>query len=445
MRREWWIVVGVLGIVWGETLYGEEAVSPAQPPWSINRWARCDDARPGFGDATKDVASAKYLHIELTVPPTASDANLHQFKIVDARGQVVAEVYGFHARRSIVVFEGDWSRPEGLYLAGFGHREPLITGRPARQAIEPAREHRAVAKPEPPVVSSRRPSQPAPPPRGQGSAPVTEETFEQELLVTHLSRMNIQGMDFSGEIQYRVRSVLNVEKREADGTMMVVQRVEQAESIKADPLTQSILRDLLGKLVGATFRISVGPDGRVTAFEGAVPRMHAAAGNGLLGPQGIQMVSIIDPDGWREIAELSFFRPQATSEGKPHWERPINHSWGPLGTWSGKVVYTPIESEGNVLQFSYRLFLTHGPPRQDGGRLPFRVIRAEFQHQQAGGVIAFDAAKGRVVRAREEFPVKGRLTVGVVGQEFPVGLDETQRFVIHLRERKPAVEPRRDE
>lgn len=440
MLRVRWIVAGMLGLAVGGRLLAAEAPSPPQAPWSIKKWVRCDDARPGSSDTTRDAAASKYLQIELALSPTLGPPSLHQFKIVDARGQVIAEVYGFHATRSTVVFEGDWSRLEGLYLSGAGHREPLIPDAQARQTAPPALQRQPPAKAAPPVVHARHPAHDSTAVPVESPSPPAAEELEQEVLVTHLSRMNVQGIDFKSELQYRVRSALGIEKKDADGSMSVVQRVKQAEAIKADPLTQGILRVLLGKLVGATFRISVAPDGRVTAFEGTTLRLHAAAGNHGLGDQGLQMVSIIDPDGWREIAELTFFRPQLPSEGRHAWERPFAHSWGPLGSWKGKVIYTQIEPQDALLQFSYNFRLAHHPPSQRDKGLPFRVVRADFQHQKAGGTIVFDPLKGRVVQAREEFPVKGQLTVELLGQEMPLALDETQEFHVRILDRSPAVE-----
>jgi len=156
------------------------------------------------------------------------------------------------------------------------------------------------------------------------------------------------------------------------------------------------------------------------------------------------MVSIIDPDGWREIAELTFFRPQLPSEGRQTWEHPFAHSWGPLGSWSGKVVYSQLEPRDGLLRFSYAFALTHQPPKAGGSSLPFQIVRTDFQHQKAGGAIAFDASRGRVVEVNEEFPVRGRLTVELLGQEVPVGLEETQHFRIRVLDRKPAVERPRE-
>lgn len=433
MRRSLLIRIGVLVAAGAWGVQAGEAPSAGAGPWSIKKIVRCEDAQPGAGDKTADAASSKYLHVEIATPAARGDLKLHQFTVVDGHGKVVAEVYGFHKGRSTLVFDGDWSRMEGLYLEGAGHREPLIPSPPARQTIEPQPNRPpSPTGPEPAVVIPRRPSRPAMSAKLEGVEPVADGKLYQEVQVSQNSRMNIQGMDFASDLQYRVLSGLTIEKRNADGSMSVVQKVEEAEVIKADPLTQSVIRDLLGKLVGATFQISVGPDGRVAAFKGATGGVHAAAGGNPLAGQSFQMASIIDPDGWREIAELTFFRPPPTSEGGQTWDRPMTHSWGPLGSWSGKVIFARTEPEDTLERFSYTFKLVHQAPKPGSDGLPFQIVRADFKHQQAGGTIVFNSAKGRVVQADERFPVKGNLTIGLLGQESPLDLDETQAFRIRI-------------
>jgi hypothetical protein len=241
-------------------------------------------------------------------------------------------------------------------------------------------------------------------------------------------------------LQYRVLSSLAIRRAGADGTLSVAQRVEQAEVVKADPLTQSIVGELLGKLVGTTFEMVVQPDGRVTDFRGAKGRIRAAADSNPLSGQSFLMASIIDPDGWREIAELTFFRPPTPSEDSQAWQRTITHSWGPLGSWSGKVAYARAGQEGATDRFRYTYKLAYQAPKSGASELPFQIARADFRHREAGGTIAFDSAKGRVTRAEEHFSVQGNLTIGLLGQETPVGLDETQDFRIRILPQRPAGE-----
>jgi hypothetical protein len=279
-----------------------------------------------------------------------------------------------------------------------------------------------------------RQSKPTRVPAAEERLPENKKLY-QEVLVTQRSRVNVQGLDFEGDLQYRVLSSLAVDKRNPDGSLAVTQKVEQAELTKADPLTQTIVGELLGKLVGSTFRFSVSPDSRVVDFQGDKGRIRATAGNNPLGDQSLLMASIIDPDGWREIAELTFFRPPMPSEGGRKWDRAITHSWGPLGSWTGKVAYARTGQEGPLERIGYTFKLNYQAPKAGAGGLPFQISRADFKHQEAGGTIAFDRAKGRVVQAEEHFPVKGSLTIGLLGQDTPVDLNETQDFRVRIFER----------
>lgn len=401
-------------------------------PWRIEKITKSDRAEPGGDGKPREGAPLKYLQINLVPRPATGDLKLYQFRIVDREGKTVAEIYGFHKDRGLVVFEGDWSRLDGLYLDGAGHREPLVPARPAAsgkiEGVEPP------APPEPKrnqttvhAKSGRRPALPSPP---------AEEKLYQELVVTQRSRYRIQGMDFAADLQYRVLSSLSVDRRRPDGSLSVTQKVQRAELTRGDALTQAIISELLGKLVGSTFRIAVDGAGRVVGLEGAKGRIRAAAGADPLGGQSLLMASIIDPDGWKEIAQLTFFRPPARSAGET-WDRAVTHSWGPLGSWSGRAVYARRGREGTLDHFDYALKLGYQPPKAGAGGLPFQVLRSDFRHEEAGGTIEFDPAKGRVVRARERFPVKGNLTIGLLGQETPVELDESQDFRVRILDEKP--------
>ena len=265
----------------------------------------------------------------------------------------------------------------------------------------------------------------------------SHQLYQASLARIHQAKAFSQPrLDFDSDLQYRVVSSLSVDRRSPDGSLSVTQQVERAELTRGDALTQAIIGELLGKLVGSTFRIELDAEGRVVAMEGAKGRIRAAAGNDPLGGQSLLMASIIDPDGWKEIAQLTFFRPQARSAGEK-WDRPVTHSWGPLGSWSGRAAYAHQGREGTLDRFDYALKLGYQPPKGGAGGLPFQIVRSDFRHEEAGGTIEFDAAKGRVVRAKERFPVKGNLTIGLLGQETPVELDESQHFLVRILDEKP--------
>ena len=54
--------------------------------------------------------------------------NRDKFRIVDANGNEVdgSENWGYNDDKKLLIFEGHWGSLVGLYLDGFGHREPLF-------------------------------------------------------------------------------------------------------------------------------------------------------------------------------------------------------------------------------------------------------------------------------------------------------------------------------
>ena len=154
----------------------------------------------------------------------------------------------------------------------------------------------------------------------------------------------------------------------------------------------------------------------------------------LTGEVAFLLQSTLDLDGWKELAQLTFFRP---ADGGTRWARPMAHSWGPLGAWVGRILYARNGKAGGMDRYDYKLDLGYVPPRGGGGGLPFEIGRSEFRLQAAGGSIAFDPARGRVGAAEEQFRVRGQLAASALGVTTMIELDETQLFRLRILDRKP--------
>ena len=100
-----------------------EPAAEESVPWRIEKITKSDRTEH---DTPREDGLLHYLHIRLASRPAKADLKLNQFRIVDRQGKTVGEIYGFQKDRGLVVFEGDWSRLDGLYLDGAGHREPLV-------------------------------------------------------------------------------------------------------------------------------------------------------------------------------------------------------------------------------------------------------------------------------------------------------------------------------
>jgi len=487
MKKGLPLVVGVLQLLAVAAGWSEEPGASDSVPWQVHKVSKSDDARPKVKAKAPGDRPPKYLHVQLAFSPEIRDRKLHRFRIIGQRGKTVGELYGFYKKQSLLVFKGNWSSLQGLYLEGLGNREPLFDRQPAAPALEKethspspasgAKPPRGLMPELPPAASAERvrameaqARQPQVVDRKRAELGLTEriprqakpdvreaeaypggpvllgwklserQTLYQEVLVTQKSNYRIQGLDMRANVQYRVLSRFTVEKSNPDGTLVVQQKVEAARLLQADPLVRAVFGDLLQKLIGTAFKITLSPQMEIISFEGQQERIRAVAGGNPLDGQSLLLASLVDQDGWKELDQLSLFQPSKPLQVGQEWERELTHSWGPLGGWKGQVDYAYLGKQDGFHRISYTLKLDYLPPQGNGRDLPFQIANAAFKHQEAGGMIYFDSDKGRVSRAEERFHVKGTMTIELLGQNTPVELEEDQTFHIRIFAQKPLQE-----
>ena len=258
----------------------------------------------------------------------------------------------------------------------------------------------------------------------------------QEVVVAQKSVCRVQGLDSHFDLRYGVLSSLNI-KEHSDGGLDVEQKIEAAKLLQADDAIQALFSSLLQKLTGTTFTIVFGPGRELTRFDGVKDRLQAG-GAPVIG-QTILLASLIDRDGWKELARYSFFQPHKPLRPRVRWDQSVMHSWGFLGSWTGQVSFGYAGQQGDLQRFPYAFNLTYVPPKPEARDLLFPVSKASFKHGKDGGTIYFDPGKQRVSRVEERFHVKGQMTIEVLGQSLPVDLDEEQSFQVRLLEQDPRL------
>lgn len=263
--------------------------------------------------------------------------------------------------------------------------------------------------------------------------------FFQELTVTHRPIFKVNGLPVPSFLNYRVVSRFTVKRRDAADTWTVEQKIESAQLLNADDLSKSTVEGAIGKLPGTVFQLRLNRKMEVTAFEGAANAWNFA-GAGL----GIQTASLIDRDGWRELAQATFFQfDQAPTPGL-RWSKPMAHHWGSLGAWNGQIHYvdlgrepaTPATAEASLHKVGYALQLAYQAPK--AGAIGLMTIQnAQFNPPQGSGFLLFDSRRGRVIAAEERFRVQGVLTANILGQATRIEIDEDQHFAIRIHDKHP--------
>ena len=259
----------------------------------------------------------------------------------------------------------------------------------------------------------------------------------QELFVTQKSTCQVQGMEIATGLKYLVLSSFTVEAVASNGTVTIRQTIEGTRLLEADAMARSVIGNLLQKLSGETFRLTLNPQMQIVDLDADEDAFPIAAGGNPMAGQPLMMASLIDRDGWRELNQLTFFQPTRTLKANDRWQQPLTHSWGPLGSWNGQADYRYDGEDDGLNRVVYSLKLTHQPPdAQAAAALPFRPTDATFQTEKAGGMILFDRHRGRVERAAETFHVRGTMALELFGQKASIGVVEQQDFQMRIYENR---------
>ena len=287
----------------------------------------------------------------------------------------------------------------------------------------------------PPVVSTPTPEPPAPPTQTEPTNKA--QTLYQEIDVQRQPKFSILGTETAQDLHYQMLSELRVGAADDKGLRKIEQYVRDTKLLKADELSQGMFEQSLKDLIGWQFTFQVNRRGDITLWKGGPPAGRKAAQVERGAEAGFMVTSVMDEDGWKEMAQLSFFVPEEQTSGSQTWVRKMTHDFGPLGSWAGETHYTPKEGQGSALQIDYVHKMTYAPPARGIGGLPFAVTDAKFTPEIAAGTFHYDKQAGRVIQVQERFLVKGNLAIDLLGQVAMVEMEEDQLITVRMLERNP--------
>ena len=267
-----------------------------------------------------------------------------------------------------------------------------------------------------------------------------DEVF-QLVTVSKKPTFKVQGLPFESKIRYKLLSRLTMRVSPFDNSLTIKQKVETTKLEEADELSEALLAKMLKDLTGKTITIRIDSQGDVTRIEG-VPEPQAAAIGNNLDVRGVVLSSLIDRDGWKELAKATLFTPPEPLTKDAAWEEPVSHGWGPLGGWQGRSAYKSAEESEGLQTFSYVLHLRYQPPDRQDHTLPFKIADPMFRTKKAQGTLKFDLHKGRLSSMEETFHVAGQMTIQIAGQNLPLVLEEEQQFQLELFDKKPPPDQR---
>jgi hypothetical protein len=312
---------------------------------------------------------------------------------------------------------------------------PAAAAPPAATSPAPAAAPIVTPIPDPPAQpTTSTPAPPAPQPV-QTSKP---QTLYQEIDIRRAPQFSILGAVTAQDLHYQLLSEVRVGVADDQGLRKIEQYVRDTKLLKADELSQGLFEGSLRDLIGWQFTFQVNRRGDISDWKGGPPAGRKAAKIERGAELSFLVTSVMDEDGWKEMAQLSFFVPEEQTAGSQTWVRKMTHDFGPLGSWAGETHYTPREAQASSpLQIDYVHKMTYSPPARGIGGLPFAIAEAKFIPEVAGGTFHYDKQAGRVMQVQERFFVKGALTADILGQPAAVEMQEDQVIIVRMLDRNP--------
>ena len=291
-----------------------------------------------------------------------------------------------------------------------------------------------------PLASNINESPPGSQAMGKKQAtPPRLQALYQRVDIRRTPTFSIQGFETKQSLHYQVVSRLNLTRNLDPPATKVVQIVEGTKLLAADDTSRESFLRALDSLERQQYTYVLNGRGEVIEFTGnsdtrtAIPLEIASA-------SGFQVTSVIDEDGWKELAELTFALPPTEREANEPWKRQMKHDWGTLGSWSGITTFNAGSPLNNISRIAFTREMNYSPPASSSGGLPFRIRSANFELLKSSGEISFDTKLQRVLAASEDFHVRGTVTAELGGVGVQLDLTEQQHIQITLAEQRPSLQ-----
>jgi hypothetical protein len=269
----------------------------------------------------------------------------------------------------------------------------------------------------------------------QSHIPPVERTetaiIYQEVAIQRQPTFSVQGVEIRQDVRYRIWSKLEVSAPADDGNYQVVQFVENTQLEDADELSRKAYEKSLTALHRQQFTFLLNPQNEVIRFAGHESESSSVSVD-LESSNGFLLTTVIDEDGWKELTQLTFFRPAEEVKQGLTYERQMTHNWQPLGSWFGTTRFVGRDSTSDQEQISYTHHLSYVAPGASTEGLPFRIVNADFKIDEASGTIAFDRQQRRISHAQERFQVSGVVQAELLGQTTSIQLRERQLLTIRV-------------
>ncbi len=265
----------------------------------------------------------------------------------------------------------------------------------------------------------------------EGARFFAEETTNVKQTTTVMNKVQEKH-----EIQYTLVSFF-VEKVTPEHVVLV-QTIEELknELLKGDPQPED--EEVLKKMKGSKFTITLNTSGQITRFEGYDALVNKLSD----GDDNIARAfrAILPKEALQKIAEGSFaWSPTKAVKKGDTWQRISQIPLGPLGSLKANQKFTYAGKQKDLDVVGLVSELTYLPAKKDNPDVPFKIIRGDLKAEKATGTILFDPKLGRPTQESAAITLRGKMTVEVLNMEIEVELYQEQTMVTRISATRPKV------
>jgi hypothetical protein len=229
-------------------------------------------------------------------------------------------------------------------------------------------------------------------------------------------------------------------KSKTKDSIILVQTIEELKTDtkkgKADPGGQQVL----DKMRGHEFTITINNKGEITNFEGYESLMKKMSGD----DPNVEKVlrSILPVDFFKKTSQQTFsMLPDKAVGVGDTWQREMNMSMGPMGGFKVVHSYKYDGDEKGLAVISSTAKLDYIAPKGGDAGLPFKIIKGNMKAENAKNRILFDNKLGRPRSDIGSATIRGTMTMEIANMEVEMELHLEQTS----RTRVTATKPGKDD
>jgi hypothetical protein len=278
-----------------------------------------------------------------------------------------------------------------------------------------------------------------------------DKSFFQEMNTEAKQTMKVMGMDITQNQKQTFIFSWTPKEQDKDKNWTVVQKIVGVKmeieiggnkisyDSTRDVGTNNPLAEFFKALVGSEFKLTIGPDMKVTKIDGReefVKKLVQA--NQQMEPL---LKQILGEEALKQMADPAFAAvPDKPVKKGDTWTKESKLNLGPIGNYSTTYKYTYEGPQDKLHKIKVETTLVYQPPATSAaGGLPFSIKSADLKSKEATGTILFDKEKGRVDSSEMNLKLEGKLQIDIGGMTTEVELAQTQKTTIKTSDTDPTT------